>query len=71
MYTYIYIYIYIYIYTYIYICIYIYIYIYTCACTYMEQDEAAKLFQWFTENQAKGSTDKSHNQKQIFRNSYR
>ena len=29
----------------------------------MEQDGAAKLFQWFSENQTKGSIDKSHNQR--------
>ena len=28
----------------------------------MEQDGAAKLFQWFSEIQTKRSTDKSHNQ---------
>ena len=27
----------------------------------MEQDGAAKLFQWFSENRTKGSKDKSHN----------
>ena len=27
----------------------------------MEQDGAAKLSQWFSENQTKGSTDKTHN----------
>ena len=37
----------------------------------MEQDGAAKLLQWFSENQTKGNTDKSHNQRLIFRNSYR
>ena len=29
----------------------------------MEQDGAAKLFQWFSKNQTKVSTDKSHNQR--------
>ena len=27
---------------------------------YMERDGAAMHFQWFSENQTKGSTDKSH-----------
>ena len=50
---YIYIYILYYIYIY-YIILYIYIiYIYM----YMQQDGAAKLFQWFSENQAKGNTN--------------
>ena len=49
-YRYLILYIYIYIYTYIYICIYIYIYIkYVLYILYL-QDEAARFFQWFSEN---------------------
>ena len=47
-----YIYIYICIYTYIYIYIYVYTYIYNIY-SYLE-DGAARLFQWFSENQLKG-----------------
>ena len=53
-----YIYIYIYIILYIYILYYIILYIYIIYIyIYMQQDGAAKLFQWFSENQAKGNTN--------------
>ena len=29
----------------------------------MEQDEAAGLFQWFSENETNGNIDKCHNQR--------
>ena len=33
-------------------------YIYIIYIIYMEQDGASRLFQWFSENQVKGNSDK-------------
>ena len=50
----------------IYIYIYIYIYIHINIHTHKEREQggrAAKLFEWFSENQTKRNTDKSYGQR--------